>query len=193
MQKTSFLIVFFLTASLNCFAQLKYEKESRLKVDQVPKNALQFVESLEPTKKVKWYFEENLSGNSIEAKFDKNEFMYSVEFDSLGNLEDIEILKPWEAIDVHTRNAIETYLKKQFNKYKIRKVQFQLTGKPKDLAQVVKANLYYSDIPYTLKYELIVKGNKNKDISLYELLFDDEGENLKLSKILLRNTDNLEY
>jgi hypothetical protein len=54
-------------------AQKKYEKEYRIKQEEVPEEALEFIHSAAIDFSEKWYFEENLEGNSIEAKFKYNQ------------------------------------------------------------------------------------------------------------------------
>lgn len=81
-----FSIVFFQTGAN---AQQKFEKESRLKPEDVSVAAKQFIETVDMDTKWKWYFEENLVGNSVEAKTKYQRKWYSVEFDTSGNIQDV--------------------------------------------------------------------------------------------------------
>jgi len=85
------IILIFESYSNKLFAQEKFEMESRLKQNDVPSNALNFIDSLSLKNKVKWYLEEGIERKSIEAKFKRSGKKHSVEFDILGNIEDVEI------------------------------------------------------------------------------------------------------
>jgi hypothetical protein len=94
--KLIILLKILLLLATSAFGQVKYEKEFRLKPGQVPVKARQFIDSINLQQKVKWYYEQNLKGNSIEAKFRMNHKRYSIEFDTLGNLQDVEVQIGWE-------------------------------------------------------------------------------------------------
>jgi len=118
-----------LTISLGVtHAQEKFEKEYRIKTEEVPVKALKFVTQLGFTKKVKWYREEGLTQTSIEAKSKKNREKYSIEFDELGTIEDIEKKIAWSSIPLSTRNNIRSYFDTAHQKICIQKIQIQYTG-----------------------------------------------------------------
>lgn len=189
--KTALILTIIIIVSNNAFGQTKYEKEYRLKETKVPETAKQFVNSLDLGAKVKWYFEENLAGNSIEAKFSYNSNKYSVEFDISGNLQDIEIETDYSEIPEITRIKLSSSLDSSYAKHVIRKVQAQYSGKISTLSEFVKTE--NPDNLYDLRYELIVKGRKNREWKLYEITFNKNGEIESTSEIVFRNTDNLEY
>ncbi|MDQ4139839.1 MAG: hypothetical protein M3142_04880, partial [Bacteroidota bacterium] len=127
--KILFFINVILLITNQTFGQTKYEKEYRLKPQEVPVEARKFVDALRFSGKVKWYFEENLKGNSIEAKVTNNQKRYSLEFDTLGNLQDVEVQIDWLEIPEVTRNNISGSLDSEYSDYKINKIQVQYTGK----------------------------------------------------------------
>lgn len=90
-QDLVFLFMIFVVALSNDKGQTKYEREFRMSEKKVPQKAREFVHSMDFESKVKWYFEENLQGNSIEAKLKQQGQQYSVEFDTLGTLQDVEV------------------------------------------------------------------------------------------------------
>jgi hypothetical protein len=171
--------------------QEKYERESRISIEAVPLAAQEFVNRLPIQKKIKWYLEESLTHLSIEAKFKLNQRKYSVEFDSLGQLEDVELLATAEAISAVSRENINKLLRDSFIRYRIRKVQFQYTGETEALLTVIAQDSTNEDT--TLKFELIVKGKTEEGVHLYEMLFNEEGQLLSKRKIVLKNANNLEY
>ena len=104
-------LLFFVSTS--AFSQEKYEKEYRIKTAKVPQAALEFIHSAGFAKKVKWYREEGLTSNSIEAKTKHHKTKYSIEFNTAGEIEDVEYIIQWEDMPALTRINIEN-LDKQY-------------------------------------------------------------------------------
>jgi trehalose/maltose hydrolase-like predicted phosphorylase len=188
------LVVFIILYQVNALCgQVKYEREYRIKGDQIPDQAMEFVESFQFDGKVKWYKEESSTGSFIEAKTKFKSEKYSIEFDSTGVIEDIEIEVDWKDIPTTTRTAIDTYLTANFRKTRIYKIQSQYLGQTSILQQLNTLRPAFSNDKINVNYELVVKVKKGKERSLKELLFDDQGILLKQSTIVFKNTDNLEY
>ncbi len=143
MYKVKFFFLILITAvhcSNNLGAQEKYEKESRIREKYVPTKALQFIDSSDLKSRIRWYLEEGLNRKSIEAKFKHEKVRYSVEFDTLGNVEDIEIEIPWEDLNSQLKDSISLHLKKDCLKHKIVKVQIQYSGSESELLAKLKTN-----------------------------------------------------
>ena len=172
-------------------AQTKYEKEYRIESDEVPEKAYQFIHSADADFSEKWYFEENLEGNSIEAKFKYNREKYSVEFDTTGNLLDIEVESPFKDLPENLQASIQNSLQHRYSKFTIRKMQVQYSGKIDSFADFIATSDKAKQ--YTIYYELVVKGRKNREWNLYEMTYNNRGELEKTEQIILRNTDNLEF
>lgn len=191
--RSLFLIVFLATSTYagNLFAQDKFEKESRIKENHVPKKALEFLESLNYSTRIKWYREEGLIKESIEAKFRHNKTNYSVEFDSLGNIEDIEIEVNFEELDSEVKNKLIFQFKADCLKYKIVKVQKQYLGN-ENLLLTLCQNCEKSNL-LEINYELIIKCNQNKQVDLFEYLFNKNGVLLNKYRIVFKNSSHLEY
>lgn len=187
-----FFLSFWLSA-LSCVAlgQHKYEREYRIDRGEVPEAARFFLDSAGFERRVKWYGEENLSGHSVEAKVKRKHHLYSIEFDTLGQLEDIEIKLHWAEVPEKVREKIKEKLHAAFVHHHIRKTQVQYSGSREQMLALVREQ----DVQeaYTTRYELIVRGKTKTDVKLYEMLFDAQGKLLQQSDIVLRNTDNLEY
>ena len=180
-----------MVCSVRTYAQQKYEKESRLGEADVPPLANSFIDSLAVPGKVKWYLEEGFDRKSIEAKFSFRNEKYSVEFDTLGRLEDIEIQQKWSDLAKPLRNTIATQLQEDCKNFKIQKVQIQYSGEQSILLSKIKTGQAIGD--YTIRYEIIVKCAKAKEINLFEYLFSNQGQKLTASKIVFKNSSNLEY
>lgn len=172
-------------------AQQKFERESRLKTEEVPAAALQFTESVKMDTRWKWYLEENLVGNSVEAKTKHDGKWYSVEFDTAGKIQDVEIEKDFLEIDEEIRESILKALDSMFSTHKIDKIQIQYSAETPVLLAILnnKADRNTSRI----QYEMVVKGKKEGRPKLYELTFNDGGNLLESAEIIFRNTDNLEF
>lgn len=185
------LWAFLMAACSPVFGQEKFEREYRIQENEVPDAAVSFVRSLDIPKKVKWYYEENLVDNSVEAKFLYLDHKYSVEFGTTGKLQDIEIevdfeMLPGSACEKISRQFLEKYLK-----YKIRKVQIQYSGDIESLSAFAATEDPLESYP--IRYELVVKAKTEEKWGMYEITFDDRAKLVDVSRIILRNTDNLEF
>lgn len=182
---------FFLCASLRAFAQQKVEEEYRLEVAKVPAKAQQFVTSIFPEARIKWYRERSLTSESVEAKFKQNGTHYSIEFDTLGQLQDVEMLIRGADIPERASANIATTLTERYKKYKIERLQRQLTGDPDAIRRKLKDEAVENAI--TIRYELVVNGKTEAGRFLFEHLFDTQGNLLQTAQIITRNTDILNY
>jgi len=188
---TGALFLFFDIGSNHLFAQIKYERESRLKEKDVPSTALDFIDALAVERSVKWYLEEGANRTSIEAKLRLNNQKYSVEFDTIGNLEDIEIQVKWGGLRKTLRDSVNSYLKQDCEKFKIRRAQIQYSGQRSVLLSKIKTGESAED--YITRYEIVVKCCYDKNVNLFEYLFNDSGQKLSVSQIVFKNTSHLEY
>ena len=184
-----FLLIF--TVSGHLFAQEKFEKERRIKRDEVPVKALRFIDSLRVHAKIKWYEEEGLTGKTIEAKFKQNRTKYSIEFDPLGTLEDLEIEVNWARLDVSLKNAITNQLNQQCSKHKIVKVQEQFTGEEHHLFTLLSSGIKSEELK--VNYEIVVSCHDDQGVHLFEYVFNEEGIILTKHKIIFKNSSHLEY
>lgn len=191
MNKICFLILLVFTFSSTSFCQEKMESESRISCNEVPSNAIAFVDSLEQKNKVRWYLEEGIDNTTIEAKFKKNKEKYSVEFDTTGTLQDVEVEINWASLPKLVKDSIQLKLTKVYKKHKINKVQVQYSGNNTSLIKKLNSSIEHKDI--VVKYEIIVRGRTEEGLALYEYLFNDKGEFVSFSKIIFKNSSNLEY
>jgi hypothetical protein len=169
----------------------KFEQEVRLKEEKVPEKAKTYIERFSFTRKIKWYLEQNLQEQSIEAKTKYQKRRYSIEFDTLGNLQDIEIQDKWKDLPGFVRDSISTILDRRFERWKIQKIQLQYTGNPERLLPLIRDQV--PDEGITLRYELVLKAKTEGSVKQYEALFSDTGQLRRTSEILLRNSDHIEY
>ncbi len=185
---TLFVILFLSWGSI--FGQTKYEKEYRLKTKDVPQKALDFVEQLNFNQTIKWYREEGLNRISVEAKTKFHSKKYSIEFDSTGLIEDVEIIVNWEDLPKDARSNICQSLEEAHQKFRIVKIQIQYSGSPENIIQKVKGD---TESEITTKYEIVVKAKTSGNFESFEYLFDAQGIFIQKAVIIFKNSDNLEY
>ena len=173
------------------YGQIKYEREFRIKEMEVPAGAIDFIHALPFEINTKWYKEISLDGVTVEAKFKVDNHSYSIEFDTLGNLQDIEIGKDWMELPSATRENITAHLEPLFSRYRIEKTQEQLTGEKDALIALMRDKV--SSHAYTTRYEVEVRARVAREYIAYEILYDKEGNMIRKSEIVTRDTDNLEY
>ena len=171
--------------------QKKYEKESDLDRNEVPNRALEFIESVERDSKINWYYEENLKGNSVEAKFSYKTNRYSVEFDTMGYLQDIEVEIPLNNLAPGVVLKMKENLKGEFEKSSILRVQKQYSGDISSFETFLSATDEHKSL--AIRYETEIKGKKNKRMKLYEILFTSDGSIERIDEVIFRNNDYLEF
>lgn len=166
------------------------EQESRISQNDVPEKAKAFMAKIGFNGKTKWFYEKGENHSTIEGKTKVNKQLYSVEFDSTGLIQDIEVSITFNEIPAVVRTSIDSCLSDHFSSHTIRKTQRQYTGSFEQLSSF-KANKPSKDL--TVKYEIIVSGKKNGELQWYECTFDDNGLIESSRKVVFSNSDNLEY
>ncbi len=187
--KKPLFIFFLLFISAGSFSQEKLEREYRIKQDSVPSKALDFVHAAIGSAGIKWYGEDNLYGKAIEAKSKVEGRLYSIKFDIGGTLQDVEVLVDYNSLPQLTRDIIETQLKIEFSKYRVKKTQIQWLGEPTILSALIKKES--PNGKPVVNYEITLKGTKDKRTEYYEFLINEGGEVIRISKIIERNSHNL--
>jgi hypothetical protein len=172
-------------------AQLKYESEYRMKSKMIPHSAKQFIKSIGPDSKVKWYKEIGLKDVSFEAKFKHKKKKFSIEFDTLGILQDVEFVINKSEIAPVLYNKIERQLDSLYHKWKFQKIQTHYTGANSDLITSINKNKPSETIK--VSYEIVLKGTALGNTQLYEITFNDQGEIQDIKQIVLDKADHLEY
>ncbi|WP_052823464.1 hypothetical protein [Neotamlana sedimentorum] len=173
--KFNIIILLFWSCILS--AQSKNEKEERITLSQFPNLAHQSLLSTEkPLKKLKFFKEIDGSRKSYEAKFKYNKLQYSVEFDTLGKLEDIEIIIKQKHIPEGALQQITTYFKTNFDKYSFIKIQEQYINK-KDKTDTDFINyILENPIGKHTHFEIIAEIKSKKDRLFKEFTFKFTGE-----------------
>ncbi len=179
------------TISLALFAQDKIETERGVQASAVPSAARDWLhETYASTGRLHWYLEESSDGTSYEAKFRHRGAWHSVEFNKTGALQDVEIKVNLSSLPEPVRKGMVVYFDTTYTKYRVQKVQQQLTGTPEAVRAVIQ-NLPTGKV--TCRYEVEFYGKNDQSKALWEGLFDDQGQLQQRRKIVLRPTDNLNY
>ena len=172
-------------------AQNKFEQEIRLKEEEVNSRARDYVDAFRFRKRVKWYREIGLDTTSLEAKVKYRGKRHSIEFAPDGQLQDIEVQIRKKELPPEVRHKIDSFLTQRFHKYAIDKVQVRYTGPSERLREY----LLDQSSPESIKvdYELVISAKAEKVYRKYEFLFSATGDYRQSTRILLKNTDNIEY
>jgi hypothetical protein len=184
-------LLFFLIP-IHSNAQEKFEKESRIHdAELIPGKARLFVDSLRQGNRAKWYKEESQTGISVEAKFRLNKRMCSVEFDTLGSLQDVEVVMAKNEVNPILLHAIEVHLDSLFTNWNFQKIQMQYKGVDEDVLKSIKGHKPIGNV--STYYEIVLKGRMNGLKNLYEVTVTDGGEIIYVKEIVDKPAEHLEY
>ncbi len=185
----SFLLV--LLTKVDSFGQYKYEKESRIHSSELPFQLDLDFDAYAGVKRLKWYKELNVDQVHYEAKFRFEGSDYSVEFDSLGVLEDVEVLCRFKNLEDSLSRQLTRNINSLYKKWKIDKLQEQYLINLDVLKAVLDQSLSLKDLSSNYEMELIVleQGERNH----YELLFDSNLNLIRIRRIVKDSSLNLEF
>ncbi len=194
MTKSKFLTIwFFALAPCIIFAQNKYEQESRIEKSSFPIKALELVSPyLKEGKRIRFYHEVDSTKKSYEVKFKKDRLRYSIEFDQEGYLEDVEFLIKEVDVPEESWIQIENYLKDNFQKFRIKKIQQQYPVGENSPETTLKQAFQNLILEY-INYELIFTSKSKEGYRTYEALFSSAGKLLKLRESLPVSYDHILY
>lgn len=173
------------------FSQEKFEKEDRIRAALVPSKAMEFMDGAFNVDKIKWYAEENLNGKDIEGKVKKDGKLYSVKFDTVGNLKDVEKTVNFKTVPERIQAIVQSKLDSLFSSFKIQKTQIQFLGKASVLKELIINGITNHD--YITNYEIVIRGKKDKKVDYYEILFNEQGVPQRNERIIQKNTHHLIY
>lgn len=186
------LLILFICSSLS--AQVKYEREFRIKKSQFPQESLEIAEPyLDGVRKLRFYKEIDSSRQQYKIKFKRDRLQYGVEFSAGDVLEEIEVGITEVDIPDISLQAMKQYLKEHFSKYKIRKIYQQYPGKAFASTAETFRNAYQNLILPEIRYELIVQAKMADGNMDFEVLFDAAGTFIKQRKSLPPNYDHVLY
>lgn len=189
--------LFFVSFSLCCSAQksFKHEKEERIEKKVFPQNAVDFLEKTLPqkVKKVKYYKEQDSAKISFETKLKFKKQKYSIEFSEKGILEDIEVTIKKKDIPKKTFKKIEAYLRKNYNTFRLKKIQRQYNNTPTIDASTVIKQAFSNNIDSSHSYEIIAEVKEKKKRYFIEITFTKDGDFSLVRTIIQSSYDHILY
>lgn len=191
------LLTVILTVSLTINmvnSQYQYEREHRIKKCQFPSNAHTFLEDkLKDPKNMRFYGEKDSLKVCYEAKFKIDKLNYSIEFDEKGEPEDIEILIKEVDVPKDSWININNYLKEEFVKFKIQRIQQQYAVGLNESVDTTLKNAFQNLLIPSINYQLMVRAKNEGDYQDYEILYSAEGFFISRRKSLPPNHDRVLY
>ncbi len=175
-------------------SQVKVERERRIKKNQFPETAHDFIkEKLQDAKKIRFYKETDTTKISYKARFKKDKLYYGLGFNESGKLENIVILINKIDIPEDSWALITKLLNEKFNKFKIRKMQQQYHITSHESVETTLNNAFQNLLIPSLNYELMVRGKIQDDRADFEILFGAQGDFIKMRESLPVNYDHVLY
>ncbi|QBA65128.1 hypothetical protein EQY75_11675 [Muriicola soli] len=188
------LFIFFLFWGFTTQAQAKYEREFRIKKSEFPQKALELVnQRIKDARKIRYYKEIDSVTITFESKFKKDKLHYSVNFNSKGELEDIEIQISKVDIPSDVWSSIAEHLNGDCKKFKIRRLQQQYPLKNGLSAEKIINDAFQNLILPYINYELIVVCKRDSGREEFEYLFNAQGDFVSKRKSLPANYDHILY
>lgn len=172
-----FNLLFLMLFATLSFAQSKNEKEERIPVSRFPERALNYLKYTEKSlKRLKYFKEIDGHRKSYEAKFKYNKLLYSIEFDTLGKLEDIEIIIKQKHIPENALQHINNYFKTNFDNFNFIKIQEQYVNKSTKTDAEFINYILENPIGKHTHFEIIAEIISNKNRFFKEFTFKFTGE-----------------
>lgn len=188
MKKYSFLLFLWISFS---FSQVKNEKEDRIHASEFPEKTSTYFNTIsQDVKYLKYYKETDGSKKSYEVKFKYRREHYSVEFDTLGNLEDIEVVIKKKHIPKEIKAVILRYFENNFKKTTLVKVQKQYVNTTKNTDKQFIRHILEKPFNKHTHFEIIAEIKTKKIHELREFTFDRNG---KFEKSRLVTTSSYEH
>lgn len=189
--KTFFLICSLLLLGFNSWSQTKNEQEERVKLKVLPKAAIDVINELpKRCKRIRFYKETDGEKQSFEAKFKYKKQHYSLEFNTEGVIEDIEVIIEPDEIEDEKQSKIEDYLKAQFDKFQYIKIQKQYV-----YDRSIKSVNFVNDVlskqsEVEVNYEIVAEVKSDSKREVAEFLFDRNGG---FKRFRIMNPDSYEH
>lgn len=192
--KSIVIVLVTLLMAWTSIAQVKVERQHRIKKTQFPQVAHEFMkEKLKDLKNIRFYKETDTSKVSYEAKFKKDKLFYGLGFDEYGKLQDIVIIIKYLDIPKETWTNITLVLEEKFNKYKVRQMQQQYPVTSSQNIDITLKNAFQNLMIPSINYELLVSGKIDDERMDYELLFSANGDFVRMKESLPANYDHVLY
>ncbi len=186
-----FLLSIVSLSSLN--AQEKKEREYRISKSEFPQKALYSLGDLNQKRSLKFYKETDNDKVSYEAKFKYDKLYFSVEFDSSGALEDIEVLIKKRAFQKLKTESVYNFLTANYHKHKLLKIQLQYVVPNSTDDSTFINDVLINRTAFKHNYEIVAKVKAAKETILKEFVFGFNGQLLSERRINISSYDHVLY
>ncbi|TXE09599.1 hypothetical protein FUA26_08910 [Seonamhaeicola algicola] len=177
-----------------CFSQVKNEKEERIKQAHFPELASSYFSFIANNASyLKFYKETDGEKVSFEAKFKLNKLHYSVEFDSIGTLEDIEILIKQKHIPKASLQKIKRHFSDKFEKIRFIKIQKQFINNSSKTDKQFIEHIVNNPNQKPTHFEIIAEIKTKERHELRELTFNENGTFKKSRKVTSASYEHALY
>lgn len=173
MKPFSLLLLFFYCSF--SFSQIKNEKEERIDASEFSEILQSYFKGISnQVDHLKFYKETDGKKYSYEAKFKFKKHYYSLEFDTNGVLEDIEIVIQKKQIPKEALSIISNYFNMHFDKTHYIKIQKQyVNNTTKNDQQFIDA-LLSNTISTPTHFEIVAETKQNDEHQLQEFTFKSD-------------------
>lgn len=171
---------------------VKREFERPVDRQEFPAGALKILDSYFSSEPSIRYFEESDGDSrSFEAKVDLGEDQFSIEFNTYGELEDIEKLLLFDDLSALQKQTITDYFKSAYTSYQIIRTQLQYTSDVLEDVQLLPV-IRNNDLDDVItKIEIEVEAQNTRELGFFEFLFEDDGTLIQRRRIFKRSIDNI--
>ena len=170
----------------------KNEKEERVTLIQLPQET-QNTLKLYPKniKRLKFYRETDGDKVSFETKFKYHKKWHSIEYDTIGTLEDIEIEINKNKLPQKAYLSIKNYLNNLSQKWKIIKIQEQYINNNTSAKELINGVILNN--LFNPNYEIIIEISQKKSVVLKEFIFDVSGKFISVKKLQQADYQHVQY
>ena len=192
MRKICELCLLLFLIALPAMGQEKNEREKRITEEDFPQNALAALkDALQEEVSIRYFLETDGDKQSYEAKFKWKKRSFSIEFDTTGVVQDVEIRISRKDVPEETVATVKRYLDENHDDWRIEKSQLHYSkirnGKDLITRALHDHNTLIPD------YELIIATKDQGKVTNYEMLFSAKGELIQKRIVINRSHDFLRF
>jgi hypothetical protein len=171
MTLAAFIVLILFTHSM--LSQTKDEREVRIEMNDFPVNGQTILKNLPKSiKGLKLYKETDGEKVSYEAKFKYKKRRYSLEFDTNGSIEDIELIVKEKSLP---NEKIGLYFQSNYRKYKRIKIQRQYVNSNSKDEKAFLNDVLNESCECTVNFEIIAEVKTDSERHVKEFLFSETG------------------
>ncbi len=171
MKLAAFSILILFTHSM--WSQTKDEREFRVEMHAFPVVGQSILKELPKTvKRLKLYKEIDGEKISYEAKFKYKKNRYSLELDTNGTIEDIEMIVKEKSLPM---DVIELYFQSHYIKFTIIKIQKQLVNSSSKSDSDFLKDVLEGSHEHEVNFEIIAATKTDSSRAVMEFLFTESG------------------